>query len=89
MKYILLVLLFLSNISFSQNILLGKVIGKDENIITGATIYLSKVDNNDNLSYSTSDDDGLFTINFKKNNVKITINALGYKSIEKLFVYQI
>ena len=87
MKYILLVLLFLSNISFSQNILLGKVIGKDENIITGATIYLSKVDNNDNLSYSTSDDDGLFTINFKKNNVKITINALGYKSIEKLFVY--
>ena len=87
MKYILLVLIFLSNISFSQNILLGKVIGKDKNIIAGATIYLSKVENNDNVSYSTTDDDGLFTISFKKNNVKITINALGYKSIEKLIVY--
>jgi hypothetical protein len=87
LKYILLVLIFLSNISFSQNILLGKVIGKDKNIIAGATIYLSKVENNDNVSYSTTDDDGLFTISFKKNNVKITINALGYKSIEKLIVY--
>ena len=66
---------------------MGKVIGKDKNIIAGATIYLSKVENNDNVSYSTTDDDGLFTISFKKNNVKITINALGYKSIEKLIVY--
>ena len=61
----------MSNISFSQNILLGKVIGKDKNIIAGATIYLSKVENNDNVSYSTTDDDGLFTISFNKNNVKI------------------
>ena len=66
---------------------MGKVIGKDKNIIAGATIYLSKVENNDNVSYSTTDDDGLFTISFKKNNVKITINALGYKLIEKLIVY--
>lgn len=66
MKYILIILIFISNNLFSQNILTGKVIDKDKNIIDGATIYLSKIDNNDYISHTTSDENGSFTINSKK-----------------------
>lgn len=87
MKYILIILIFISNNVFSQNVLIGKVFDKDKNIIDGATIYLSKIENNDYISHTTSDENGSFTIYSKKNNVKFTINAMGYKTIEKVIIY--
>jgi hypothetical protein len=87
LKYILIILIFISNNLFSQNVLIGKVFDKDKNIIDGATIYLSKIENNDYISHTTSDENGSFTIYSKKNNVKFTINAMGYKTIEKVIIY--
>ena len=87
-KYLLILSLFLSVASFSQNniIIKGKILDKSSQIpIEAATVFLTSVKDSTVIDYTISDKNGFFKMDTKKINKPffLKISYLGYETLKK------
>ncbi|HPW97030.1 MAG TPA: hypothetical protein PK218_00550 [Flavobacterium sp.] len=75
--------LLLVSISYSQNIIRGKVINQDKEIIENASITIEDPSDSSVLAFSITDKNGDYRIDIESTNLKLNlvVNAINYEKI--------
>ena len=73
--------LLLPTFVFSQHKIEGFVKDNNSNSIDGANIILKKIDNEETVTYTTSNNKGAFDLETKTGNYILKISYIGYKTI--------
>ncbi len=83
---LIIIFIILSSASFAQSLkITGKVIdSKDKLPLPGANIVVIDSLDTDNLKGTTTDKEGLFSLNSKKGTYKVRISFIGYNSYEEI-----
>lgn len=83
MKKLIWLIIFISNVIYSQTIIKGNITDSDNKAISNSSVLIQKKATDDVIAYGISDSKGFYSITFSSsyNEIDINVRCMGYETI--------
>lgn len=83
MKKLIWLIIFISNVIYSQTIIKGNITDSDNKAISNSSVLIQKKATDDVIAYAISDSKGFYSITFSSsyNEIDINVRCMGYETI--------